>query len=207
VWAAAYETYDALTHDELRNIVHGFDPQSPIPPGLGRAETADEFVRQEIMRVAADRRILDAILTGVLPTLPEVSEQALKGIKDPKQYAALRHAVAHVGVCAKRYRYPRAAALRWAASQPAVFPNCPFTMANLPTEAPLEAVDARTRTSLLVIIASIAKIAGLNLGDPKAPTEIAEAARDLGVQIDPRTITNHLKGLPEALERREHRRR
>jgi hypothetical protein len=68
------------------------------------------------------------------------------------------------------------------------------------TERPLA---ARERATLLTLIAALAKAAGIDLSKPsKAGVAIEALTSELGVRVSARTIENHLKSIPDALERR-----
>lgn len=71
---------------------------------------------------------------------------------------------------------------------------------NPTTERPIE---LREKTTLLVIIAALAKVAGIDVARPsKAATEIETHTALLGARVAARTVENHLKSIPEALERK-----
>jgi hypothetical protein len=63
-------------------------------------------------------------------------------------------------------------------------------------------VEQRERTSLLAIIAALAKLAKLDVTKPSsAAASIESQMVSMGVRIASRTIENHLNLIPEALER------
>ncbi len=64
-------------------------------------------------------------------------------------------------------------------------------------------LDPRERTSLLIIIAALAKIAKIDVSQAcKAAGQIEAMAALEGVRIGERTIEEHLKQIPDALERK-----
>lgn len=64
-------------------------------------------------------------------------------------------------------------------------------------------LGTRERNTLLVLIASLAKLANLDLSKPsKAAAVIAQASEQIGAPVDVRTIENHLKGIEHAMESR-----
>jgi hypothetical protein len=66
------------------------------------------------------------------------------------------------------------------------------------TERP---VGQRERTTLLVIIAALAKLAKVDIAKPSsAATSIESQTTLMGARVAARTIENHLKRIPEALE-------
>jgi hypothetical protein len=68
------------------------------------------------------------------------------------------------------------------------------------TERPIE---LRERTTLLVIIASLAKMSKIDVSKPSAAAAaIGSQTVLMGAAVSPRTIENHLKRIPEALEGR-----
>jgi hypothetical protein len=71
---------------------------------------------------------------------------------------------------------------------------------NPTTERPIE---LREKTTLLVIIAALAELARIDLAKPsKAATAIEGQTTLLGARVAARTVENHLKSIPEALERK-----
>jgi hypothetical protein len=63
-------------------------------------------------------------------------------------------------------------------------------------------VEQRERTSLLAIIAALAKLAKIDVTKPSsAAVAIESQTVRMGVRVACRTIENHLKLIPEALER------
>ncbi|WP_092148902.1 hypothetical protein [Bradyrhizobium sp. NFR13] len=67
-------------------------------------------------------------------------------------------------------------------------------------EKPLE---RRERNTLLIIIAALARLAKIDVTKPaKAGTAIENQAALMGAEVSSRTIQNHLKLIPDALDRR-----
>jgi hypothetical protein len=65
-------------------------------------------------------------------------------------------------------------------------------------------IDARERTTLLVMIAALANMAKIDWSRPsKAAAAIQSQAALIGVQVGVRTIEEHLKIIPDALESRK----
>lgn len=65
-------------------------------------------------------------------------------------------------------------------------------------------IERRERTSLLVIIAALAKMAKIDVTKPSAAAISIETQTELmGTRVASRTIENHLSRIPEALESRE----
>jgi hypothetical protein len=74
-------------------------------------------------------------------------------------------------------------------------------LSNEQTEKPIE---RRERTTLLVMIAALAKMARLDVAKPSsAAAAIESQTSQMGVRVAARTIENHLKRIPDALESRE----
>jgi hypothetical protein len=68
------------------------------------------------------------------------------------------------------------------------------------TEKPIE---SRERTTLLVMIAALARIAKIDVSKPSAAAKTIETQANLiGTHVAARTIENHLRAIPDALERR-----
>jgi hypothetical protein len=140
-WAAKYLWFAAWTQNELRNLLCGLSPDppddTPLPndaPVPSRKEAADAFVREELRRVAADRHIRDAISAGDLKVLEPPDEQLLEKVRPHlllEEFDALSRAIRHERSCSKAYRVAPKAAIWWAASLRAVFPDFPFTVEDL----------------------------------------------------------------------------
>ena len=84
-----------------------------------------------------------------------------------------------------------------------------FIRQHVPAQAPTSAsldrpLGERERATLLTIIAALAKTAEIDVSQPsKAGGQIeALTSRALGIRIPARTVENHLKAIPDALERR-----
>ena len=84
-----------------------------------------------------------------------------------------------------------------------------FIRQHVPAQAPTSAsldrpLGERERATLLTIIAALAKTAEIDVSQPsKAGGQIeALTTRALGIRIPARTVENHLKAIPDALERR-----
>ena len=70
-----------------------------------------------------------------------------------------------------------------------------------PEPAIERAIERRERTTLLVIIAALAKLAKVDVTKPSsAATAIESQTSLMGARVAARTIENHLKRIPEALE-------
>jgi hypothetical protein len=64
-------------------------------------------------------------------------------------------------------------------------------------------LGARERSTLLTIVAALAKAAGIDVSKPsKAGVAIEAMTTDLGARVSARAIEDHLKDIPDALERR-----
>ena len=62
-------------------------------------------------------------------------------------------------------------------------------------------VGQRERTTLLVIVAALAKLARIDVAKPSsAATSLESQTALMGARVAARTIENHLKRIPEALE-------
>ena len=71
-------------------------------------------------------------------------------------------------------------------------------------QPPEKPIERRERTSLLVIIAALAKMAKIDFTKPSAAAIAIETQTELmGTRVASRTIENHLNRIPEALESRE----
>ena len=74
-----------------------------------------------------------------------------------------------------------------------------------PTYASLDRpLGERERATLLTIIAALVKTAEIDVSQPSKASEQIEALtiEALGIRIPARTVENHLKAIPDALERR-----
>jgi hypothetical protein len=75
-----------------------------------------------------------------------------------------------------------------------------------PVESIEKPMGQRERTTLLVIIGALAKLANIDLSKPsKAAGSIENETALMGVRVAARTIENHLKRVPEAMENRSQR--
>ncbi len=64
-------------------------------------------------------------------------------------------------------------------------------------------LEERERATLLTIIAALAKVAGIDVSRASKASEAIEVATEgLGARVSARTIENHLKRIPDAIERR-----
>lgn len=78
--------------------------------------------------------------------------------------------------------------------------------ANPPPEAPASAEDEkplgrRERNTLLTMVAAMSKALGIDLSQPsKAAVAIEDLTTKIGARVAARTIENHLKRIPEAIE-------
>ena len=84
-----------------------------------------------------------------------------------------------------------------------------FIRQHVPAQAPTSAsldrpLKERERATLLTIIAALAKTAEIDVSQPsKAGGQIeALTTQAVGIRIPARTVENHLKAIPDALERR-----
>ena len=84
-----------------------------------------------------------------------------------------------------------------------------FIRQHVPAQAPTSAsldrpLGERERATLLTIIAALAENAGIDVSQPSKASGQIEAltTRALGIRIPARTVENHLKAIPDALERR-----
>ena len=158
-WAAEYRTFDAWTQDEFRNLLCGLAPVRPQDaPVRAQKEAADAFVRDELCRVAADRRIRDAIIAGNLTVLDPPDDRLLEKIRPhvtSEELEALRRTVAHDRSCAKAYRVAPDVAIRWATSRPDLFPDFLFAVEDLagaeangrPANPAGKTAESKSRTS------------------------------------------------------------
>lgn len=170
-WAAAYLRFDAWTQDEFRNLLCGLPPVQPDnPPARTRKQVKrtrtqineirkqinDDYVRNELRRLDADRHIRDAIVSGHLREHEPPTEALLEKIRAhvaPNDLEMIRHAIAHDRVCAKTYRFPTGPAIAWAVSRRDVFPDFPFTLEDLarvtvaPANTPGNRLQSASRAS------------------------------------------------------------
>ena len=84
-----------------------------------------------------------------------------------------------------------------------------FIRRHAPVPAPTSAsvdrpLGERERATLLTVIAALAKNAGIEVSQPSKASGQIEAltTEALGIRIPARTVENHLKAIPDALERR-----
>ena len=84
-----------------------------------------------------------------------------------------------------------------------------FIRQHVPVQAPTSAsldrpLGERERATLLTVIAALAENAGIDLSQPSKASGQIEAltTQALGIRIPARTVENHLKAIPDALERR-----
>jgi len=79
----------------------------------------------------------------------------------------------------------------------------PRAEANSAAGIQTKALGNRERNTLLVLIAALAKQAAIDLRMPsKAAAQMESATEQMGARIPQRTIEEHLKRIPEALEKR-----
>jgi hypothetical protein len=72
-----------------------------------------------------------------------------------------------------------------------------------PVEASEKPVERRERNTLLVVIAALADLARIDVSKPSAAGAAIESkTAQMGARVAARTIENHLKRIPEALESR-----
>jgi hypothetical protein len=70
-------------------------------------------------------------------------------------------------------------------------------------KAPEKPIERRERTTLLVIIAALAKLAKIDVAKPSSAAAAIESQTTLmGARVAARTIENHLRRISEALESR-----
>ncbi len=84
-----------------------------------------------------------------------------------------------------------------------------FIRQHVPVQAPTAGsldrpLGERERATLLTVIAALAKTAGIDVSQPSKASGQIEAltTQALGIRIPARTVENHLKAIPDALERR-----
>jgi hypothetical protein len=83
----------------------------------------------------------------------------------------------------------------------ATIPAAPSDAA--PGDALEKPLGERERATLLTIIAALAEPAGIDLSKPSKAGEAIEALTTAkGARVSARTVENHLKRIPDALERR-----
>ena len=81
-------------------------------------------------------------------------------------------------------------------------PSAPDT-APAPPEGPEKALGTRERTTLLTIIAALAQSAGIDTSKPSKAAESIEAlTASLGARVSARSIEDHLRKIPDAVERK-----
>ena len=70
-------------------------------------------------------------------------------------------------------------------------------------KAPERPIERRERTTLLIIVAALAKIAKIDIGKPSSAAAAIESQTTLmGARVAARTIENHLRRISEALDSR-----
>jgi hypothetical protein len=137
-WAAKYLHFAFWTAQEFRNLLCGFPPEpskdAPWPddkPLPSPEEQNEQFTRDELRRIAADRHVRDAVDLGDLDVLETPDLRILEKIKDAltlDEITALKRAIVHEGSCSQTYRVRTADAVRWTASRRDLFPQFPFTI-------------------------------------------------------------------------------
>ena len=76
-------------------------------------------------------------------------------------------------------------------------------MISAPADVTQKPMGERERTTLLTIIAALAKEIGIDISKPsKAGGLIGNLTEQLGAPVSPRTIEDHLKRIPDSLEKR-----
>lgn len=137
-WAMPYLQLTAWTQDELRNLLCGFSPVSPwggkpIPDEI--KESTRLYMEVESRRLDADRHVRDAVLVGELAVVEPPDDRLLEKIREVLSVAeldAVKRALAHERVCKQSYKVDRDVAIRWASSRRQLFPDFPFSSADLP---------------------------------------------------------------------------
>lgn len=149
-WAGQYLQLGAWTYDELRNLLCGLPPIQPLDePPRTRQQATEYYVAAEAQRVVADRHVRDAVAAGLLKVCVEVHEDILSKlgtVLPPSELDAVRRAVVHERVCNKAYFVSPHDAIRWACRRPDLFPNFPFSDADLPGGG--EVLDRRASEAL-----------------------------------------------------------
>jgi hypothetical protein len=186
--SAEYRTFAAWTHDEFRNLLCGLPPVPPKDaPARTRQQIADDYVRDELRRVAADRHVRDAILAGHLKTLDPPDDRLLEKITPhvtSEELEALRRAVVHERSCSKAYRFAPDAASRWGASHTDWFPDFPFPADALrppsgDTRPPNAVVTEQLKDRRNTLIKQALRERGV-----KNKTEFCRTHKELGITPD-----------------------
>jgi hypothetical protein len=102
--------------------------------------------------------------------------------------------------------------LSWAQSKGLAIPGPLTELLPIPergrvtsAENEADSLGTKERTTLLTIIAALAKMAGLDYAShpSKVADAIAKATEEIGARVARRTIETHLNAIPEALERKQ----
>lgn len=156
-WAPRYWRFKHLTQNEARNLLCGLPPDPPndTPVENSRPRTpktiADDYVRDELRRVTADRHMRDAIRAGELKALEPPDERLLETLKPhlrPEEVERVAHALAHDASCSQAYVVASSELERWTRSRPDLFPDCPLPPNDLPALNRIPARDAAVSDEL-----------------------------------------------------------
>jgi hypothetical protein len=175
-WKRAWASRPAWTAMELAWLCCGWEPKSRID------------------LEATDRERIDAALDMILLAV-RVNDPNLPIIEH------LRWAAAPEEIFYREAPlFKPSAVWNWAKEH---FPAFSFSQEDFDSKTNDEELDTRERTTLLTLIAALARHANVEIAQPaKAAEVIAEYVKELGVIISPRTINAHLKRIDEALDRR-----
>jgi hypothetical protein len=79
--------------------------------------------------------VRDAILVGELAVVEPPDDRLLEKIREvlsPDELESVKRAIAHDRTCTQSYKVGRDVAIRWASNRRHLFPNFPFSSADLP---------------------------------------------------------------------------
>lgn len=210
-WAEEYLWLESWTQRQLLNLLCG---RSGDPV----AESTEQATEWELERARMQVHVRSAIRAGRLPVLPSIGEpKLLKCIEalDSAMAAEMERAVVADRFYGSEFHVAVEEAIRWAVQIPQRFPRFPFTIHDVPSSGvddsdpgvPREDIEkqvgTRERSTLLTLVAALAKKGGIDVSKPSTAGEAIEALTTaLGARVSARTIEDHLKRIPDALERR-----
>lgn len=210
-WAEEYLWLESWTQRQFLNLLCG---RSGDPV----ADSTDQATEWELERARAQVHVRSAIRAGRLPVLPSIGEpKLLKLVEalDPAMAAEMERAVVADRFYGSDFHVAVEEAIRWAVQIPRRFPLFPFTIDDVsssgvghsdpgvPREDIEKQVGTRERSTLLTVIAALAKKSGIDVLKPSTAGEAIEAlTTELGARVSARTIEDHLKRIPDAVERR-----
>jgi len=154
----------------------------------------------------AEQLIDAAIRAGELVQLPSLNEPPwIKAVEaaNPTIAEEIRRAsgASHLYGAARHFR-PELM-IKWGTMIPGRFPHCVITINDLPRAVQPDTLDPRERNSLLIMIAALSKLAGIDINQTSKAAAVIEAqTKELGAGLSARTIVSHLEHVPAVIKSR-----